>query len=344
MKSNLIITSTEGMTNRDWLSFRTRGLGASDVPAVLGFSEYESPMSKFDEKTTLSPKPKFENLAMFLGKQAEDKNAEMWEYWDGSVEGMIKNFYSGNKVRRCRRLNAYVQNPKYKWLFVSLDRVINKHTWKGVEFGEGTLELKNLSSYEADKWEGGIPLKHLLQVQTQMAVCEFDYGELAVKLDDRNYTVYQFEKNREICEQIIDQTHDFWQRVEKAREIQTQIFVAKKDFNLRKVEDLEAQLQQLEPEPDGSDAVSDFLSAKYKKAISGERQGTSEELEWAIKHAKKKAELKLVEQEVKEQENRLKNAMKEAEILNFGKEGKIQWANSTNGNRVFRNKIIKKLK
>ena len=28
---------------------------------------------------------------MFLGKQAEDKNAEMWEYWDGSVEGMIKN-------------------------------------------------------------------------------------------------------------------------------------------------------------------------------------------------------------------------------------------------------------
>ena len=76
MKSHLILTSTEGMTNRDWLSFRTRGLGASDVPAVLGFSEYESPMSKFDEKTTLSPKPKFENLAMFLGKQAEDKNAE----------------------------------------------------------------------------------------------------------------------------------------------------------------------------------------------------------------------------------------------------------------------------
>ena len=50
MKSHLILTSTEGMTNRDWLSFRTRGLGASDVPAVLGFSEYESPMSKFDEK------------------------------------------------------------------------------------------------------------------------------------------------------------------------------------------------------------------------------------------------------------------------------------------------------
>ena len=339
MNKNLIITTTKSMNNKDWLQFRTRGLGASEIGAVLGFSEYCSPMQKFDEKITLIPKPRFENLSMFLGKQAEDKNAEMWEYWDGSVEGMISNYYSGTKVRRCRKINAYVQNPKYDWLFVSLDRIINKHTIKGKSFGEGALELKNLSSYEVQKWEEGIPTSHLLQVQTQMAVCEFEYGELAVKLDDRNYTVYPFEKNKAICEQIIDQTHDFWQRVKQARQIQTQLFNAKQNFNQRLVEDLEGQLQQLEPEPDGSDAVSDFLSAKYKKAISGERQGTSEELEWATKHAKKKAELKLVEQEVKEQENRLKNAMKEAEILNFGKEGKIHWANSTNGSRIFRNKI-----
>ena len=340
MKSSLILTSTDGMTNRDWLHFRTKGIGASDVPSILGFSEYESPMAKFDEKISLNPKRKFENLAMFLGKKAETLNAEMWEYWDGSVEGMMANYYSGNKIRRCRKINAYVQNPKFPWLFVSLDRIINKHVYKGKQFGEGALELKNLSSYEEAKWEGGIPLKHILQVQTQMTVCEFDYGELGVKLDDRNYTVYPFERNKSISEQIIDQTHDFWfNRVIPARKLQTQIFNAKQNFNQRLVEDLEGQLQQLEPEPDGSDAVSDFLSAKYKKAISGERQGTSEELEWATKHAKKKAELKLVEQEVKEQENRLKNAMKEAEILNFGKEGKIHWANSTNGSRIFRNKI-----
>lgn len=99
MKSHLILTSTEGMTNRDWLSFRTRGLGASDVPAVLGFSEYESPMSKFDEKTSLNPKQKFQNFSMFMGKRAEDINAELWEYWDGSIEGMMANYDKGTKVR-----------------------------------------------------------------------------------------------------------------------------------------------------------------------------------------------------------------------------------------------------
>lgn len=338
MKSDLIMTPTQGMTNREWLAFRTRGLGASDVPAVLGFSEYESPMSKFDEKTSLNPKQKFQNFAMFMGKRAEDINAELWEYWDGSIEGMMSNYDIGRKIRRCRRINSYVQNPKYKWLFVSLDRVINKHTFKGVEYGEGALELKNLSSYEVEKWESGIPLKHLIQVQTQLAVTEMEYGELSIKQDDRNFNVFHFEKNPEICEQIIDQTHDFWIRVEKAREIQTQIFVAKKDFNLRKVEDLEAQLQELEPEPTGDDCVSDFLSEKYKKGVSGIRKGTPEEFEWAKIHSQKKEEMKSLEKNVREVENFLKNSMKEFEILDFGKNGKVHWTNTKTG-RMFRNLI-----
>jgi len=341
MKSNLIITPTTEMSNKDWLHFRTKGIGASDVPSILGFSEYESPMAKFDEKISLNPKRKFENLAMFLGKKAETLNAEMWEYWDGSVEGMMANYYSGNKIRRCRKINAYVQNPKFPWLFVSLDRIINKHVYKGKQFGEGALELKNLSSYEEAKWEGGIPLKHVLQVQTQMTVCEFDYGELGVKLDDRNYTVYPFERNKSISEQIIDQTHDFWfNRVVPARKIQTQIFNAKQNFNQRLVEDLEAQLQELEPEPTGDDCVSDFLSEKYKKGVSGLRKGTPEELEWAKIHSQKKEEMKALEKNVREVENFLKNSMKEFEVLDFGKDGKVHWTNTKTG-RMFRN-LIKK--
>ena len=336
MNRNLIVTTTEGMSHKDWLHFRTRGLGASDIGAVLGFSDYCSPMQKFDEKISLIPKPKFENLAMFLGKRAENLNAEMWEYWDGSVEGMMKNFYAGTKVRRCRRINAYIQNPKYDWLFVSLDRIINKHG----NVGEGALELKNLSSYEAEKWENGIPTTYLLQVQTQCLVAGFEYGELAIKQDDRNYNVYPFERNDAICEQIIDQTHDFWQRVKQARTIQTQIFHAKQNFNLKLVEDLEGQLQQIEPEPTGDDSVSDFLSEKYKRGVRGEREGNAVELKIAKNHIIKKEQLKTLEFEVREAENKIKHSMKDVEVLNFGKEGKIFWTNSKTGSRIFRNKII----
>ena len=337
MRSDLIVTTTEGMSHKDWLHFRTRGLGASDIGAVLGFSDYCSPMQKFDEKISLIPKPKFENLAMFLGKRAENLNAEMWEFWDGSVEGMMKNFYAGTKVRRCRRINAYIQNPKYDWLFVSLDRIINKHS----NVGEGALELKNLSSYEAEKWENGIPTTYLLQVQTQCLVAGFEYGELAIKQDDRSYNVYPFEKNHAICEQIIDQTHDFWHgKVVPARKLQTQIFHAKQNFNLKLVEDLEGQLQQLEPEPTGDDSVSDFLSEKYKRGVRGEREGNAVELSIAKNHLIKKEQLKTLEFEVRECENKIKHSMKDVEVLNFGKEGKIFWTNSKTGSRIFRNKII----
>ena len=180
-----------------------------------------------------------------------------------------------------------------------------------------------------------------MQVQTQCLVAGFEYGELAIKQDDRNYNVYPFEKNHAICEQIIDQTHDFWHgKVVPARKLQTQIFHAKQNFNLKLVEDLEGQLQQLEPEPTGDDCVSDFLSEKYKKGVSGLRKGTPEELEWAKIHSQKKEEMKALEKNVREVENFLKNSMKEFEVIDFGKDGKVHWTNTKTG-RMFRN-LIKK--
>ena len=180
-----------------------------------------------------------------------------------------------------------------------------------------------------------------MQVQTQCLVAGFEYGELAIKQDDRNYNVYPFEKNHAICEQIIDQTHDFWHgKVVPARKLQTQIFHAKQNFNLKLVEDLEGQLQQLEPEPTGDDSVSDFLSEKYKRGVRFLREGTPEELSIAKNHIIKKEQLKTLEFEVREAENKIKHSMKDVEVLNFGKEGKIFWTNSKTGSRIFRNKII----
>ena len=39
-------------------------------------------------------------------------------------------------------------------------------------------------------------------------------------------------------------------------------------------------------------------------------------------------------------QNKIKNSMKDVEVLNFGKDGKIFWTNSKTGSRIFRNKII----
>ena len=56
--------------------------------------------------------------------------------------------------------------------------------------------------------------------------------------------------------------------------------------------------------------------------------------------AQKKEEMKALEKNVREVENFLKNSMKEFEVLDFGKEGKVHWTNTKTG-RMFRN-LIKK--
>lgn len=327
------------MTFENWLQFRKRGIGASETGAVLGLSEYESPLSIFYEKSSLITKTKPENLPMFFGKNSEDFIANFWEYWDGDDQTMIANFNAGRKVRKCQNVNGYIQNPKWKWLFVSLDRKINKNTFHGKQFGEGCLELKNMSGFEVQKWEFGIPSNYLIQVQTQMLVCGFEYGELCILQDGRKLVVHQFEFNKEIGDAIVEKTNEFWQKVEAGRQLKTQIFEAKKNFNLRLVEELEAKFIELEPPIDGSDAVASFLTEKYKNGTAGERVGRPDELLIAIKHRENKNTIKELEAKVQVYENQLKHSMKDVECLNFGKDGRIYWSNSKNGSRVFRNNL-----
>ena len=120
--SNLIYTSTAEMTPEQWLGFRKCGLGASEVGAVMGLSQYKSNVELFYDKIGQGLGFSVENIAMFMGTELEQFIANIWQFWDGTEAGMIENFRTQNKVRKMQRVNAYIQNPKFPWLFVSLDR------------------------------------------------------------------------------------------------------------------------------------------------------------------------------------------------------------------------------
>ena len=336
MKSHLILNSTNNMSPDEWLKYRKRGIGASEVGAILGLSPYKSSIELFYDKIGEGLGYSTENLAMFLGHEQEPLLAKMWQYWDGSQENMIANFRAGKIVRKCHRVNAYVHNPAFPWLFVSLDRKIVKHDGKD----EGTLELKTIGGYEADKWESGIPPSHIVQVNTQILVCEFLYGELATLRDNRVFDVIPFDRHDSICEKIVRQTKEFWDKVEEARKILTRRFEAQRTFNQREVEELTAQLQELEPDPDGSDAFNDFLKEKYKIARPGARQGTIEQQLDAEAHKRIAGQIKALNEEKQLHENRLKSYIRDDfERLEFGSAGFVSWKSDTNGVRRFLNKI-----
>lgn len=321
------------MSNADWLQHRQRGVGASEIGSLMGLSPYSSSTELFYQKVGLIPNDSIENEAMFWGKALEEVVAQKWMYWGGDANSMIDNHESKRVIRRCHRISAYINNPAYPQLFVSLDRkIVGKDNGSR---GEGCLEIKTISGFSANQWEGGIPIYHIVQLQCQLLVTDLHYGELAILKDGRYMDVIPFERNEEICKNIITLSTDFWyNRVLPSREL-----LLKEGAELSNDEKM-TLVQAYEPEPDGSDAYAQFLSARYligkeAKAMDGDIQL----LQWAEAYTHAHQVAKDNEEQKQYYANLIKARMKDAAVIDFGSRGKVTWKNTAKGNRTFSVKI-----
>ena len=118
MKSHLRLVPTRDMNREEWLAYRHQGIGASEVGIILGLDDYTSSLELYHYKIGSVQKFDTEGMAQFMGREHEDMIAKLWQYWDGSEEGMIRNFRADKIIRKCQRVNAYMHNPEYPWLFV----------------------------------------------------------------------------------------------------------------------------------------------------------------------------------------------------------------------------------
>ena len=323
------------MSNDQWLAYRTSGLGASEISTILGLNPYKSSIELFYDKIGINPRYNYENIAMFMGKFHEHSVGVLWQYWEGSEESVIANYSAGKIIRKCQRVNAYVRNPKFPHIFVSLDRKINKHGNKG----EGALEIKTISGYESRKWESGIPPSHIIQLQTQIMVCEFDYGELAVQTDGRAFSVFPFVTMPEVQETIANKVANFWEAVLSARKLVNAKVEAERNFNLKLAGELQAEIEVFEPAPDGSEAYKNYLKEKYKNPTTSEKLGGIQELEVARKAKKVKEQIKDLKKEQTLSENILKKALGDVQALDFGTNGRVSWKSDINGTRRFINNV-----
>ena len=72
-QGNLIYTSTVNMAPDDWLMFRNRGIGASEVGYIMGLSPYKSNVELFYEKIgeKRGELKKAKNIAISLAQEGE---------------------------------------------------------------------------------------------------------------------------------------------------------------------------------------------------------------------------------------------------------------------------------
>lgn len=261
MKSKLIIDRIKSHTP-EWHAYRMSGIGGSEIGSLMGLLKWKPAIKLFYEKCGMIPVYDEPNEKMFHGRNMEDYIANLWKYWNGSKEGMMSNHDQGIEVRKCQRINGYIRNPDYPWLFASIDRIINKgqvHLLTGEAMeDEGILECKQISQYMADQWESGIPIYQVAQVQQYMTILELKYGDIAALKDGNNYEVYPMDFSPLISEQIITQSQEFWDKVLLVRENK-----ALRDTGQITQEEFESILVDVEPDPDHTEAYKEFMSDKY---------------------------------------------------------------------------------
>ncbi len=180
----------------DWLAARRRGIGGSDIAAIVGVSKYAGPTKVYYDK--LGVLPDEDNAAMERGRRVE--KADRLKFADEHPELYVTDG------------PGLVAHP---------DRPIQLATIDGIA-AEGPnspplaiVEVKTGSSRDPEWGEEStdeVPLPYLCQVTWYLDVFGLDVGYLAVLLDGRDYREYQIDYDAQLAAKLRGHAEAFWFR------------------------------------------------------------------------------------------------------------------------------------
>ena len=311
------------------------GLGASEVATVLGLNDYKPTKTElFRLKVGLQSVYIDESEPMFHGTELEDYIRNIWRFHDGKQ--YIQNFREKRPMREVHKPVGYVLNKKYPHLFVSPDGIAPAGTIMLYD-GEKSkkpfnVEVKKINSMEAKKWEGGIPVKYVIQAQVQMLVMNMDYTEIILFIDGQRIDIVSVHASSVVQKKILEETDLFWETILNGRSLLAQRDKARSISRIGEAIRLEGELQKLEPLPDSNENYTEHYSERFTK-IKDEMKGTadmySQALDYLVWSEMAKA--------ASDRAQGIKNAFAKhfvdnsVEIIDFATRGKVKYTKKEGG-------------
>ena len=154
----LVLVDTVGLTEEEWLSYRRRGIGGSDVAALLGISPWRTARDLYYDKLNVASVEDEESnwVALEMGHLLEPLVAKIFERKTGYKIYQIKKMF---------------QHSKHLWMLADVDYF--------VELPDGTtaiLEIKTTNYNARDNWwldgEETVPIYYESQGRHYMAVMD----------------------------------------------------------------------------------------------------------------------------------------------------------------------------
>jgi putative phage-type endonuclease len=178
----------------DWLARRRSGLGASEAPAALALSPYQTPLALYLQKVGLAD-PDPETIPMRAGK---------------ALEGLIAEEYERHTGRAIVAREVQYRSPVRNWLSATIDAVTDAH---------GIAEFKTLSGRKAHEiGEDGtdeLPSHWVVQAAVQMYCTGADAVDFAVLLDRSEMRFFTVPRDDRVIDAILPRLDEFWDRVQR---------------------------------------------------------------------------------------------------------------------------------
>lgn len=174
-----------------WLEDRRKGIGGSDVAAVLGLSKWKTPYQVWQDKLGLIP--------------ATPDNDSM--KWGRLLEPVVRQQYAEATGREVKVPTGILQHQDHKFMLANLD---------GFTDDGRIVEIKTARRQDGwgDAGTDEVPQEYLLQVQHYMAVTKFEVADIAVLIAGSDFRLYHVHADRELQEMMIEQEAEFWRLVE----------------------------------------------------------------------------------------------------------------------------------
>ena len=167
----------------EWHAARSKGLGGSDMAAVMGLNPYKTPFMLWQEKT---------------GKVVNNIDSEKMQI-GRDIEDFCAAQYTKRTGTKTRRSNKFKVHSDYPFIGGSVDRLFN------IDGRLGVLEMKNVSNESfKNTFAGGIPDYYFIQIQTYLFVFGAQIAHLWVFVGGDHFELFTVARNEQVIESIQD--------------------------------------------------------------------------------------------------------------------------------------------
>ncbi|MCD8013869.1 MAG: YqaJ viral recombinase family protein [Lachnospiraceae bacterium] len=215
------------------------------------------------------------------GRLLVEDTGNEYTYWGNVMEPIIRREFTKRTGLKVRQKHAMILHPKHPFLFADLDGIVTDGDGRKCIF-----EAKTVSQYREEQWKDGIPEEYMLQVQHYMEVCGMDKTYIAGLIGGNRFVFHKVYRDEQIIRELLEAEVSFWN---------------------------ENVIADRRPAVDGTDATTDYLNGKYKRAVPdciALPQPMKAVLE---RYDEVNASLNELETQKKELANQLKEALQEHE-------------------------------